>query len=599
LSTIEKRDEAIDLARYKQAAEEIDTGNRDDALWYKAFAEGGGDDKATKATYIRLRVEQLRRAAVAASAVRVTATQPSPAYTPATPTVKPKPNGAKNLYDVLSITQDASNEQILAGYQTQKNILDARENQDAETKNSLIFIQHAREVLLDPVKRAAYDAKITAEAAQPVKIGREKTSDNGEASASEPLSEHDLYAAYLGEKNQDYYLKKFEKFDQQGDGMHASFNWPALLFGVWPLYRKMYGWFFVFLGIAFLAGIVDWWVVISKMPSLSMLPTIISITYWIFFTAYANSLYHKHVKKKITVAQPIAYNDTELLKILRKEGGVHAWVTWVFLAIFIIGIIAAIAIPAYSDYTKKAKAQVGVNVPHASQELTIPRGTGVSYDQNDPPFKEANSLLGAGKYAEAVDIWRPLAEQGNPRAQYAMGNSYLSGRGVPKDYSEAAKWFRLSAEQGDARAQYDYGRMYATGKGVAENQQEAVKWYRLAAEQGHMKSQLLLGLSYSQGIGVIQDKQEAAEWVRLAAKQGDAGAQSILGSLYQSGDGVPQDYIKAHMWFSIASAIGDKDTASNASKDRDFSERVLPPNDIIRSQQMAKECMNSNYRNCD
>jgi len=370
LSTIEKRDEAIDLARYKQAAEEIENGSRDEALWYKAFAEGSGDDKATKAAYIRLRVEQLRRTAVAASAVRVTATQPSPAYTPATPTVKPKPNGAKNLYDVLSITQDASNEQILAGYQTQKSILDARENQDAETKNSLIFIQHAKEVLLDPAKRAAYDARITAEAAQPEKIGREKSAGSRPASASEPLSNQDLYAAYLGEKNQDYYLKKFEKFDQQGDGMHASFNWPALLFGVWPLYRKMYGWFFVFLGIAFLAGIVDWWVVISKMPSLSMLPTIISITYWIFFTAYVNSLYHKHVKKKIAVAQPIARNDTELLKILRKEGGVHAWVIWVFLAIFIIGIIASIVIPAYSDKTKNAKA--ASREPQLSTDTRIP-----------------------------------------------------------------------------------------------------------------------------------------------------------------------------------------------------------------------------------
>lgn len=215
MSTIEKRDEAIDLARDKQAAEEIETGNREDALWYKAFAEGGGDENATKAAYIRLRVEQLRRAAIAASAVRDTATQSNPAYTSATPTAKPKPNGAKNLYDLLGITQGASNEQILAGYQLQKWELEAQENKDTETNKKLIIIEHAKKVLLDPVRRAAYDARITAEAAQPEKVGREKSSGSKPTSASEPLSNRDLYAAYLGEKNQDYYLNKFEEFDRR------------------------------------------------------------------------------------------------------------------------------------------------------------------------------------------------------------------------------------------------------------------------------------------------------------------------------------------------------------------------------------------------
>jgi len=38
----------------------------------------------------------------------------------------------------------------------------------------------------------------------------------------------------------------------------------------------------------------------------------------------------------------------------------------VWLAIAVIGIIAAIAIPAYSDYTKKAKTQASGNVPQTS-----------------------------------------------------------------------------------------------------------------------------------------------------------------------------------------------------------------------------------------
>lgn len=582
MSTIEKRDEAIDLARYKQAAGEVETGNRDDALWYKAFADGGGDENATKAAYIRLRVEQLRRrAADAASAVRV---------------------GAKSLYDVLCIPRDASDEQIHAGYQQQKWQLETQENKGAETTKKLLIIEHAKRVLLDPARRAAYDARITAEAAQPEKAQQGKSSGSIPTSASEPLSNRELYAAYLGEKNQDYYLNKFEEFDRLGDGMHISWNWWACIGGpTWLLYRKLYAWSFAAVLFHTILNMV-----LDLSTNLSSNSIILILFLWgiIFFgvATFGNALYYRRVKSKIAAAQIIARNDNQLVEILRKKGGVHTWVVWVvsaFWIIAVIGIIAAIAIPAYSDYTKKAKAQVSGNVPQATHELPNPSGQGVSYDQNDPPFKEANSLSAAGKYAEAVEIWRPLAERGNARAQYAMGASYLAGRGVPKDYAEAGKWLRLSAEQGDARAQVAIGVNYSKGQGVTQSYQEAVKWYRSAAEQGNVRGQVLLGIAYAQGEGVIQDQQEAAKWIRLAAKQGDANMQEILGNFYRSGEGAPLDYIKAHMWYSIAAASGNKEIVASATESRDSLERVMSPNDIIRSRQMARECMNSNYENCD
>lgn len=148
ITSIQKGDEAVDLARYKQAAEEIESNHRDDSLWYKAFAEGGGDDKATKATYIRLRVEQLRRAAVTTSAaVKVTSAHAA------------QPPFTKTLYGVLGIAKDASDEQILAGYKKQTAIIEAQINHDAETKKRLWAILNAKIILLDPVKRASYDAE--------------------------------------------------------------------------------------------------------------------------------------------------------------------------------------------------------------------------------------------------------------------------------------------------------------------------------------------------------------------------------------------------------------------------------------------------------
>jgi len=44
-----------------------------------------------------------------------------------------------------------------------------------------------------------------------------------------------------------------------------------------------------------------------------------------------------------------------------------------------------------------------------------------------------------GDYAAALRLWRPLAEQGNPAAQYNLGVMYREGQSVPQDDAEAVK----------------------------------------------------------------------------------------------------------------------------------------------------------------
>ena len=38
-----------------------------------------------------------------------------------------------------------------------------------------------------------------------------------------------------------------------------------------------------------------------------------------------------------------------------------------------------------------------------------------------------------GAYGIALREWRPLAEQGNAKAQYNLGVMYRNGQGVPQD----------------------------------------------------------------------------------------------------------------------------------------------------------------------
>ena len=100
------------------------------------------------------------------------------------------------------------------------------------------------------------------------------------------------------------------------------------------------------------------------------------------------------------------------------------------------------------------------------------------------PMEDAIAAYRKTDYATALRLWRPLANQGQARAQSYLGRMYFTGRGVPQDYAEAMKWYRLAADQGEARAQASLGLMYDKGFGVQKDHVRAHMWLNLAAAQG-------------------------------------------------------------------------------------------------------------------
>ena len=92
------------------------------------------------------------------------------------------------------------------------------------------------------------------------------------------------------------------------------------------------------------------------------------------------------------------------------------------------------------------------------------------------PFEDGLAAFARQDYATALRLWRPLADQGDARAQNELGTMYDNGLGVPKNYAEAMNWFRKAADQGDASAQYALGLAYEGGLGVPQNYAEAAKW---------------------------------------------------------------------------------------------------------------------------
>ena len=96
-------------------------------------------------------------------------------------------------------------------------------------------------------------------------------------------------------------------------------------------------------------------------------------------------------------------------------------------------------------------------------------------------------------YPSALRLSRPLAEQGDARAQSLLGLIYYNGRGVRQDEREAIRWFRRAADQGDAAAQLQLGIMYSEGRGVPQDYFEAARWYQIAADRS-AEAQYNLGI---------------------------------------------------------------------------------------------------------
>ena len=166
------------------------------------------------------------------------------------------------------------------------------------------------------------------------------------------------------------------------------------------------------------------------------------------------------------------------------------------------------------------------------------------------------ALYRKGDFKGALEIWRPLAEAGDPAAQAWLGSAYANGEGVALDDAKAFHWYLRSAEGGNAQAQANVGAFYLMAKGVAKNEAEGVRWLEAAAAQGDDHAAFNLAVLFTKGQGVKEDKAKAAEFYRQAAERGHYPSQARLGHAFANGVGVEKNRIEAFTWLSLAGQHG-------------------------------------------
>jgi TPR repeat protein len=174
-------------------------------------------------------------------------------------------------------------------------------------------------------------------------------------------------------------------------------------------------------------------------------------------------------------------------------------------------------------------------------------------------LKEGYAALAKKDYVTAANEYRPLAERGDPEAQYRIGRMYEFGNGYPQDKAQGIAWVRKAAAQGHVDAEQEMGVIYATGDGIARDDVQAAAWFRKAAEHGDATAQYNLGLLYAKGQGVTKDYAQSFDWWRKSATQGNVDAQFKLAVVYHNGEGAKQDDVAALANATLAARNGDKE----------------------------------------
>ena len=217
----------------------------------------------------------------------------------------------------------------------------------------------------------------------------------------------ELYRAAVGERKAHYYLPLFQRFDQPGS-KRVSWNWSAFFVSFfWMLYRRMYGaallyWFAWPIVMAMLGGLIS--ALLGPLAG-GIAFALLIVAQLLLVPMFANALYHWHIRNRIrSAAGGAASHEAVVERLGRHSGGAPAVVA--IAAVFgvaYIGIVAAIAIPAYQDYTIRSQVAEGLNLAASVKEADAQSYGASGAWPSDPAGAGLHDAY-EGKYVSGIDV---------------------------------------------------------------------------------------------------------------------------------------------------------------------------------------------------
>ena len=266
---------------------------------------------------------------------------------------------------------------------------------------------------------------------------------------------------------------------------------------------------------------------------------------------------------------------------------------WWLAGIAVVGIVAAMALPAYQDYSKRPAVPARPVQPPPvdsmgwTQETTNSTEIGPWLDYAPAGTRYYRDAKGTIYQLYPPGI-KPNAEPANP---FGFSSSTLTAAELSaQGQAPAPQVSELKPFSGKLDDYQD-----AVSAIEAKDYTRAANILKFLAAEGNSDAQWRLAVMYQNGQGVPQDYKEAVKWNRLAAAQGNAFVHYNLAQMYESGQGTPQNFVQAHKWFSLAAT---SNVPSSAQR-RDTLEQSMSPQQIAQAQQMARDCQQRNFKGCD
>jgi hypothetical protein len=207
----------------------------------------------------------------------------------------------------------------------------------------LFLVLRPKRAIINPGTSASYCPKcgkeIGAGSAFCPYCGENLSARGSEAQPYAPASGITMeeFSAFIG-TNQEKYLPRFHQFREGGEGFKATWHWPAFFVPFfWMLYRKLYGWAV----LAFITVII---------PYVGCLAHIVwGLTgYYIYYGNARTEIL------RIKNTQTTPETRTAVIAMTGGTGRAGLFIATAIGIVLLMGILAAIAIPAFVGYRTKA-----------------------------------------------------------------------------------------------------------------------------------------------------------------------------------------------------------------------------------------------------
>jgi TPR repeat protein len=157
-------------------------------------------------------------------------------------------------------------------------------------------------------------------------------------------------------------------------------------------------------------------------------------------------------------------------------------------------------------------------------------------------------------YAKAIGFLSLAVQQREPDSYHLLARLYWKGLGVKSDFPKSLDLLKQGVALGDSWSQYYLGQYYEH----SGNEALALKLYLGSANQGNRKAAYAVGLHYAEGKGLEKDHTKAFTYFKVSATKGDKLAQREMAWASEFGLGTAVNLVTAYYWYSLAKAGNDQ-----------------------------------------